>query len=71
MTPKQYEAALKKVELSKIKARPLFDSDGRTGQRWVTAGQPGSVAPMLQLMLQFKMSAADVEAVFDPEKSGT
>jgi hypothetical protein len=65
MTPMQLRAALGRLGLSQLGAGRLFKADGRTVRRWALGERdvPACVAIVLRLMLQGKITTADVEAV--------
>jgi hypothetical protein len=71
MTPEQINAALAKLGLSPKEAGRLFRHDERTVFRWKAGdrGIPQGIAILLHLMLDGKISKADVAAatavVFD------
>lgn len=64
MTPKQFRAALDRLDLSQVGAARLFKADGRTARRWASGERsiPEAVAILLRLMLRGKITAADIEA---------
>jgi len=63
MKPTLYRKAIKRLCLSQVRAGELVGRDGRTGQRWATTGPvPPEVAIIFQLLLEGKVTLADVEA---------
>lgn len=63
MTPKQFRSALDRLGLSQLGAARLFGSDGRTARRWALGERsiPETVAILLRLMLDGKLSENDIE----------
>ncbi len=62
MKPTTYRKAIKRLELSQVRASELVGRDGRTGQRWATTGPPPEVALIFQLLLDGKVTVEDVAA---------
>ena len=54
--------ALDHLNLTQVGAAELLGHNPRTARRWVVGGPPPGVAIILQLMLDGKITAADVEA---------
>lgn len=67
MTPEQIEAALAKLGLSPKQAGRLFRHDERTVFRWKSGerGIPQGIAILLHLLLDSKVTIADVAAAAD------
>lgn len=67
MTPEQIEATLTTLGLSPKKAAHLFRHNERTMRRWIAGerGIPQGIAILLQLMLDSKITEADIAAAAD------
>lgn len=67
MTPDQIQAALNNLGLTQQQAARLFRHDERTMRRWVLGerGIPQGIAILLQLLLDGKVSQADIAAAAD------
>lgn len=63
MTPKQFQTAIDRLDLSQVGAARLFGSDPRTARRWALGERsiPEPVAILLRLMLAGKITANDIE----------
>lgn len=62
MTANQYRAALSHLDLTQVGAARLFKIGDRTSRRWAEEGVEGTPAILLQLLLDGKITIADVEA---------
>ena len=62
MTAKQFRDALDRLGLSQLAAARLLGVDGRTARAWALDERqvPGPIAVLLRLMLDKKITAADV-----------
>jgi hypothetical protein len=65
MTPATYSKAIKRLRLSQLAAGKLVGRSGRSSQRWVVTGPPPEAALVFQLLLDGKVTIADVEAARD------
>jgi hypothetical protein len=65
MTPKQYRAAIEQLGLSQIRAAKLLMVDPRTSRKWALGETPVPelVALLLRLMLEGKITEADIARV--------
>lgn len=65
MTPKQYRAALSRLDLSQVGAARLFGANDRTSRYWANGerGIPQCVAIVLRLLVAGKITIQDVETV--------
>jgi hypothetical protein len=61
VTANQYRAALDKLELTQVGAAQLFGVGDRTSRRWAEDGVDGTAAILLRLMVEGKISVADVQ----------
>jgi hypothetical protein len=63
MTPNQYRAALRRLDLTQVGAARLFGVNEVTSRRWAAKGPTGTVVILLKLLLADKITLADIEAV--------
>jgi hypothetical protein len=71
MTSNQYRKAIEQLGLSQERAGLFFGYSARQSQRWAMgeASVPNAVAILLRLLLQGKITMADIEAARDSEKA--
>jgi DNA-binding transcriptional regulator YiaG len=62
MTPDEYRAALKRLELSQRGAAALFGVAASTGQEWADKGPSPPAAFAIKLMLACKLTGAEAQA---------
>jgi hypothetical protein len=62
MKPATYRKAIARLGLSQLGAGKLVGRSGRSSQRWVVTGPPPEAAIVFQLLLDGKVTIADVEA---------
>jgi hypothetical protein len=62
MTPAEYRATIAALGFSQAAAGRFLTDNPRTSRRWASgeSAVPKSVAMLLQVMMQHKLSAADV-----------
>jgi hypothetical protein len=65
MTPKQLRTALDQLNLSQVGLGRLLGVTGRSVRGWISGGQriPEPVAILIRLLLDGKITTADIEAV--------
>jgi hypothetical protein len=70
MTPKRYQAALEQLELHYSDVARLFDVEPRSHRRWISGKVPvpQSVALVLSLMIQHRVSVDTALALLEPKK---
>jgi hypothetical protein len=61
MTGKQFRAALRQLGLTQVGTARLLGVNEVTVRRWIAHGTTGVVAILLRLMLDGKVTPADVE----------
>jgi hypothetical protein len=65
MKPATYRKAIARLGLSQLGAGKIVGRSGRSSQRWVVTGPPPEAAIIFQLLLDGKVTIADVEAARD------
>ena len=65
MKPATYRKAIARLGLSQLGAGKIVGRSGRSSQRWVVIGPPPEAAIIFQLLLDGKVTIADVEAARD------
>ena len=66
ISAKEYRKALEQFELTQGKAGWLFGSTERTGRRWCERGAPYSVALVIALMRELKLTPDYVAKIGAP-----
>lgn len=61
MTPKQYKAAIEKLNLSQERAGVWLGVSKRTGQNYAAKGPPEPVAKLLRLVIRLELNPEDVK----------
>ena len=64
MTAGQYRAALARLALTQVGAARLLAVNEATSRRWAAHGVSGTAAILLWLMMDGKVTPADIEAVY-------
>ena len=61
MNRTKFRKALSQLDLSQARAGELVGRDARTARRWAATGLPPEAAIVFQLLLDGKITMADVE----------